>query len=198
MFQPLAELKEKAISRSCVDNPSWPPAAPLKSNRATGKIIFRIMLGQSVNDHHLFLLQIPTLRRRTITRRNVPTSRRIESTRAPWGGNLCLRTLSWRGRQRHLNQLLEPFRNLNIGVGKEGRDCRWGRDSIFPPVGLFQAILQDFLNSWNGQQAVRGLLSGGGYLPSRGKREHAVAAHMHIYNSAYILAAAALNILWKF
>ncbi|GIX84260.1 hypothetical protein CDAR_48741 [Caerostris darwini] len=67
--------------------------------------------------------------------------------------------MRWRGRQRHLNQLLELFRNLNIGVGKEGRDCRWGRDCI-SPVGLFQAVLQDSGSSRNGQQAVRGLLSG--------------------------------------
>ncbi|GIX84256.1 hypothetical protein CDAR_48721 [Caerostris darwini] len=90
--------------------------------------------------------------------------------------------MRWRGRQRHLNQLLELFRNPNIGVGKEGGNCRWEWDCISPQwIFSRQFCRISFTPGMDSKRFVVCFRDGDKtYLPSRGKREHAVAALTYI------------------
>ncbi|GIX84263.1 hypothetical protein CDAR_48751 [Caerostris darwini] len=86
----------------------------------------------------------------------------------------------WRGKRRP---------GLQVGTGVH-----------FPPVDLFQAVFRISLTPGMDNKRFVVCFRDGGktYLPSRGTREHAVVSHTYIYNLAYLLVAATLNILWKF
>ncbi|GIY55455.1 hypothetical protein CEXT_806551 [Caerostris extrusa] len=81
------------------------------------------------------------------------------SARAPWLGNLCLKTLSWRGETKTSKSTVGTLSESKYWRGKEGRGFQVGEGIAFPQWAFSRQFCRISLRPGMDNKAIRGLLS---------------------------------------